>query len=180
MDREILINILKVAALYKQDIIAFINGLDAARVEEGSIAVPDKVISRFVEEAAAQKGNGMIAEPQVVFDDGYIFVAFKVRKLVTISVSCAIEITEFKFRAGEHTMLCTYNLLGQSFKNKAVHDAIMNFGRNSDLLRKGIVIGQNSIAISFDKLAGEGKLPEWLTLKYEKCDEGKLVLRYEL
>lgn len=180
MDRDILINILKVVALYKPDIIAFINGLDAERVEAGCITVPDQAVSRFVEGAAAQKGNGSILEPQLVFDDGYIFVSFKVKKLMTVSVSCAIEITEFKFHAGEHTMLCTYSLLGQSFKNKAIHDAIMSFGRSSDLLRRGVVIGQNSIVISFDKLAGEGKIPEWLTLRYEKCDEGKLFFRYEI
>ncbi len=180
MDRDMLINILKVAAMYKSDIIAFINGLEADRVEVGRITVPDKAVGRFVEEAAAQKGKDLFPDPQVVFDDGYIFVSFKVKKVMTISVTCAIEITEFKFQDGEHTMLCTYSLLGQSFKNKAIHDAIMNFGRSSDLLRRGIVVGQNSIAISFDKLAGERKIPDWLTLIYEKCDDGRLFFKYEI
>ncbi|MDD2216834.1 MAG: hypothetical protein PHW03_00015 [Eubacteriales bacterium] len=180
MDRELLISILKIAASYKTDINAFINNLDENNVGTGKIEVPDKLLYSLLEAIIREKSNGSIYDLQVAFDDGYIFIAFKVKKFMTISVSAVIEIIDFKFNSAEHTAFFSYHLLGQSFKNMAIHDFIKSFSRNSDLLKKGIVIGNNSISVSFDKLIGEDRIPDWLTLKYEKCDGGKLVFKYEI
>lgn len=180
MERDFFVKLLQVAATHKQDINAFVNRLDENDVTVGRIELTDELLCSLIEPIVREKSDGAVYDFEIVFDDGYIFVAFKVKKLMVISVSLVFEIIDFKFNAEEHSMFCSYNLLGQSFKNMAIHDLIRNFGKNDELLKKGIVIGGNSISISFDKMAGEETIPAWLTLTYEKCDEGKIVFRYEI
>lgn len=174
MNKDLLKEVLLIAANNKEEISTMLDGIDAKSGDRGVIKVSENFVNRSCRDLVFNLAQNKLEDYSVAFRGGKIYLEVVAKMVIKAKARLVLSIEALTFEPKKHEITISYERDGMTVANNFIP---MILDKLVEANPGKISVEGSLILIDLDKFEG---MPSWLAIKYMDADMGVIKFAFRI